>query len=285
MSKVEINILMGLPGSGKSTWRIKNTPSINNRFYGRHSSFCCDDYLWNENCTYNYGRYKTIPDIIKRNLSIDNDSEFVCIDGLFTTNAQIQEVIDVVHTCLPKFRNDEDYVIVIHHWKEDREACLHNDKYRRELSSATSIKNLLLEDPKDYKFDSVLRIKIVYHDVVRKTLYEGVFEPLSLYNGLNGELTSNTWTTGGTWGDCWGGKGECDPDPQPEFEEFDRLIERVAPNITFMKYKRLYSECVEILNDYECDYYGGRRTTARYRCDLKKLYDMMEEMNLIEAEQ
>ena len=80
MSKVEINILMGLPGSGKSTWRIKNTPSINNRFYGRHSSFCCDDYLWNENCTYNYGRYKTIPEIIKRNLIIDNDSEFVCID-------------------------------------------------------------------------------------------------------------------------------------------------------------------------------------------------------------
>jgi hypothetical protein len=280
MSKVEINILMGLPGSGKSTWRIKNTPEKSRRMYV--SSFCCDDYLWNENCTYNYGRYKTIPEIIKRNLDINNNSNFVCIDGLFTTNEQMQEVINVVHTCLPKFRNDEDFVIVIHYWKEDREACLHNDTYRRHLSSATSIKNLPLEDPKDYEFNSQLEIKIVYHDVVRKTIYEGVFEPLSLYNGLNGVLTSNSWTTGGTWGDCWGGKGECDAEPQPEFEEFDRLIERVAPNITFMKYKKLYNECVEILNDYECDYYGGRRTKAYYSCDLKKLYDMMEEMNLIE---
>jgi hypothetical protein len=283
MSKVEINILMGLPGSGKSTWRIKNEPTESRRMYV--SSFCCDDYMWNDNYEYNYGRYKTIPDIVKRYLDINNNSNFICIDGLFTTNAQIQEVIDVVHTRLPKFRNDEDFVIVIHHWKEDREACLFNDKYRRELSSETSIKNLPLEDPKNYEFDSILKIKIVYHDVVRKTVYEGVFEPLSAFNKFDGILTSNSWTTGGTWGNCWGDKGECEPEPQPEFEEFDRLIERVAPNITFMKYKRLYSECVEILNDYECDYYGGRRTTARYRCDLKKLYDMMEEMNLIEAEQ
>lgn len=283
MKKVEINILMGLPGSGKSTWRIKNTPSINDRFYGRHSSFCCDDYLWNENNTYNYGRYKTIPEIIKRNLDIDRDSEFVCIDGLFTTNAQIQEVIDTVHTCLPRFRNDENFVIVIHHWKEDREACLFNDKYRRELSSATSIKNLPLEDPKDYKFESILEVKIVYHDVIRKNIYEGIFEPLTVYNGLNGILTSNNWTTGGTWRDCWNNKGECTPDPQPEFEEFDRLVEKVAPNITFMKYKKLYNECVTVETDHEYDYYGGCCHKAYYKCDLRKLYDMMVEMNVIEV--
>ena len=34
MSKVEINILMGLPGSGKSTWRIKNEPTKNR--------YCCE---------------------------------------------------------------------------------------------------------------------------------------------------------------------------------------------------------------------------------------------------
>lgn len=203
MSKVEINILMGLPGSGKSTWRIKNEPSYTYRSFGRHSSFCCDDYMWNYNLDYNYGRYKTIPEIIKHNLSISNDSDFVCIDGLFTTNKQIQEVIDVVHTCLPHFRNDEDFVIVIHHWKENREACLFNDKYRRELSSATSIKNLPLEDPKDYEFNSILKIKIIYHDVIRKDVYEGIFEPLSAFNGFDGMLRSSDWTTGGTWGNCW----------------------------------------------------------------------------------
>ena len=280
MSKVEINILMGLPGSGKSTWRIKNEPK--HEYCCICSSFCCDDYMWNDNYEYNYGRYKTIPEIVKHNLFINNNSEFICIDGLFTTNSQIQEVIDVVHTCLPKFRNDEDFVIVIHHWKEDREACLFNDKYRRELSSETSIKNLPLEDPKDYKFDSILKIKIVYHDVVRKTVYEGIFEPLSAFNKFDGILTSNSWTTGGTWGNCWGDKGECEPEPQPEFEEFDRLIERVAPNITFMKYKRLYNECVTVETDYEYDYYGGCCNKAYYKCDLRKLYDMMEEMNLIE---
>lgn len=278
--KIEINVLMGLPGSGKSTWRIKNEPK--NKYCCKCSSFCCDDYMWDPNSTYNYGRYKTIPEIIKHHLSIDNFSDFICIDGLITTNTQVQEVIDVIHTCLPRFRNDDDFEIVIHHWKEDREACLFNDKYRRELSSATSIKNLPLEDPKDYKFNSILNVRIVYHDVIRKNVYEGIFEPLSAFNGFDGILTSNTWTTGGTWGNCWGDKGECDPEPQPEFEEFDRLVERVAPNITFMKYKRLYNECVTVENDYECDYYGGCCYKAYYKCDLRKLYDTMVEMNLIE---
>ena len=281
--KVEINVLMGLPGSGKSTWRIKNEPT-KNRYCCRFCSFCCDDYMWDPNSSYNYGRYKTIPEIIKHHLSIDNFSDFICIDGLITTNTQVQEVIDVIHTCLPKFRNDEDFVIIIHHWKEDREACLHNDAYRRELSSSTSIKNLPLEDPKDYKFESILEVKIVYHDVVRKNVYEGVFEPLSAFNNFDGMLRSNDWTTGGTWGDCWGNKGECTPESQPEFEQFDSLIERVAPNISFMKYKRLYNECVTVETNNEYDYYGGCCYKAYYMCDLRKLYDMMVEMNLIEAE-
>lgn len=281
MKKVEINILMGLPGSGKSTWRIKNEPK---NFGGSLCcSFCCDDYMWDPNSTHNYGRYKTIPEIIKRNLRIDNNFDFICIDGLITTNAQVQEVIDVIHTCLPRFRNDEDFVIVIHHWKEDREACLHNDAYRRELSSATSIMNLPLEDPKDYKFESILEVKIVYHDIVRKDIYEGIFEPLSAFNKFDGMLRSIDWTTGGTWGNCWGDKGEIDPEGQPEFEEFDKLVERVAPNISFMKYKRLYNECVSVETYNEYDYYGGCCHKAYYICDLRKLYDMMVEMNVIEV--
>ena len=280
MKKVEINVLMGLPGSGKSTWRIKNEPK--NIYSCRCSSFCCDDYMWNPNSDYNYGRYKTIPEIIKHYLRIDNTYDFVCIDGLITTNAQVQEVIDVIHTCLPRYKNNEDFEIVIHHWKEDREACLFNDKYRRELSSETSIKNLPLEDPKDYKFNSIINVRIVYHDVIRKNVYEGIFEPLSIYNGFDGILKSTNWTTGGTWGDCWGNLCECVPEKQPEFEQFDELIERVAPHITFIKYKKLYNNCVTVETDFEYDYYGGCCYKSYYKCDLRKLYDMMVEMNLIE---
>ena len=278
MKKVEINVLMGLPGSGKSSWRIKNEPK--NKYSRNCSSFCCDDYMWIPNSS-KYGRYKTIPDIIKHHLNISDKSEFICIDGLITTNAQVQEVIDVIHTCLPKYRNDEDFEIVIHHWKEDRDACLFNDKYRRELSSETSIKNLPLEDPKDYKFDSILNVRIVYHDVIRKNVYEGIFEHLNEFNEFDDTLTSSRWTTGGTWGDCWGNTGECFSDPQPEFEEFDKLIERIAPNITFVNYKKLYNECVTIETDDECDYYGGCCHKAYYKCDLHKLCDMMVEMKLI----
>ena len=90
-----------------------------------------------------------------------------------------------------------------------------------------------LEDPKDYKFNSILNIRIVYHDVIIKNVYEGIFEYLNEFNEFDDTLTSSKWTTGGTWGDCWGNTGECFSDPQPEFEEFDRLIERIAPNITF----------------------------------------------------
>jgi hypothetical protein len=288
MSKVEINILMGLPGSGKSTWRKRKEYE-----YGIHTayhcgcSFDCDDYLITPDDVYTYGKYNTVGEVVSRNLDIDDKYEFICIDGLNTTNEQIQELISIINIKVNKnpylqYRKEE-LRIIIHHWREDRESCLFNDAYRRDKSCKNSIMNLPLEDPKDYTFDSDIKIKIEYHDVERKNVYEGIMEPMSSYK-REGYLYSDTWCSGGDWADCWGNRGDCWTDDPVEFKEFDNLIERLCPNITFLQYKRIHSDCVTLETDYDYDYYGGCQHNSYYVCDMKKLYEMIKELGYITEE-
>ena len=94
-------------------------------------------------------------------------------------------------------------------------------------------------------------------------------------------LISNTWSLGGTYGSCWDDQlHSISAEPQPaSFVEFDNLIEKIDPNIGFLKYKKIYNNCVEISTYRDHDYYGGSTENAQFKCDLKKLYNMLEEYN------
>ena len=170
MEKIEIHILMGLPGSGKTTWRKRNE---NNRWGYNWYSIDCDNFLIENSDEYNFGRYNTIIDVIENRFEI-NPEKFMCIDGLITTNEQVNEIINLINKKVrKKFMNIDDFRIVIHHWRENRDNCLYNDKYRRNKSCKASIMNLPLEDPNGFNFKSDIEVKIEYHDVVKKTIYEG----------------------------------------------------------------------------------------------------------------
>lgn len=276
--KKEIHILMGLPGSGKTTWRKRNE-ALNGINGYSYCSLDCDEYLIEDPDAYNYGRYSSIPEVIKRIFNIYVD-RFMCIDGLITTNAQVKEIISLIHKKVQKEGYDNDnFIIVIHHWKENRENCLYNDKYRRDKSCKTSIMNLPLEDPNGYDFNSDIEVKIEYHDVIKKTIYEGEFEPIS--RNKDNILRSETWCSGGSWGDCWGNSGSCSTEEPVSFVELDNLLERICPNLTFLQYKKIERECVEVDTSYSYDYYGGCQHDSYYKCDLKKLYETMIEMGLI----
>jgi hypothetical protein len=276
--KKEIHILMGLPGSGKTTWRKRNE-SLNGINDISYCSLDCDEYLIEDPELYNYGRYSTIPEVIKHIFNINVD-RFMCIDGLITTNKQVKEIISLIHKKVKQnYYDNDNFIIVIHHWKENRENCLYNDKYRRDKSCKTSIMNLPLEDPNGYDFNSDIEVKIEYHDVLKKTIYEGEFEPISIKK--DNTLRSQTWCSGGSWGDCWGNSGSCSTEDPVSFVELDNLLERICPNLTFLQYKKIERECVEVETDYNYDYYGGCQHDSYYKCDLKKLYEIMIEMGLI----
>ena len=63
------------------------------------------------------------------------------------------------------------------------------------------------------------------------------------------------------------------------FDEFDELIEKICPTITFLQYKKLYKNCVRMEERDNSDYYSSTRE-AYWRCDLKELWNMLDEMGL-----
>jgi hypothetical protein len=102
------------------------------------------------------------------------------------------------------------------------------------------------------------------------------------YNIYGDVLTSCGWALGGSWGDCWGNSGSITPEPQPtSFEEFDRLIEKINKDISFMQYKNLYNSCVSTESKSEGDWYGGTAYYGYFQCDIRKLYAELNDRDLI----
>lgn len=279
--QVSITILYALPGSGKTYFATKMNSSIpmvdldaiiktqgTNKF-----SILAELGKQVNSKLYRYSKYES--------------SNSVIVDGLITTNVQLRDVIDSLTANLTQYQP----IFRLVYWNEDRDACLHNDEGRRELSAALSIKNLPYEKPNFQSFPELSQKRIQPMKVVKKspaiTWISEILRSLE-YSEYTIEhivdsmvLKSQDWSLGGTWGNCWGDSGTTEADAQPDFEEFDKVLEVVCPNITFLKYKKLMSECCEVKQNYERDYYGGGTTRAYHACDLKKLYDCLTEMNLI----
>jgi hypothetical protein len=99
-------------------------------------------------------------------------------------------------------------------------------------------------------------------------------------------MKSDTWCLGGTTGSCWGPEKHTvsASTPPTSFKEFDDVLERVCPNITFLQYKRIYNHSVLSDTEHHSDYYGGSVEYGFYVCDLPKLYEMLVEMKLIKKE-
>lgn len=105
------------------------------------------------------------------------------------------------------------------------------------------------------------------------------------YDLENNSIKSSSWSMGGSWASYTGATGTIEPEPQPQnFNEFDELIEKIVPDISFMKYKKIYAACVRVESKSENDYYGGCEYYGYYECDLYRLYESLDEMGLLEEE-
>ena len=270
----ELHLLMGLPASGKSYWAKEN---FNANSDMKH---------------YVGGELQNTRKVVK-----------ACIDGLITTIDDLTKVIDSTLTYIENryTRCDYQIKIYVHQWNDDRDTCLHNDKMRvnsgeRKVDSKVTIcthpyEYIQKDQLKKYRENShIVAIKFERHGVKKLNNYDIMFVPLIGYDRCKYSsdrikktkyMYSESWSAGGSWGDCWGNEGTISPDKPLNFKELDELFEKICPNITYLQYKKIQQECVEIDEYTEHDYYGGIEHLQRWKCDLEKLYEMLKEMKLI----
>jgi hypothetical protein len=91
------------------------------------------------------------------------------------------------------------------------------------------------------------------------------------------------WTVGGvTGGSCWGTEHiPRNAEPEPEFKDLDKILEQLCPDISFLQYKRLCREVIEIGEDTRNDYYGNYRDEAYKKVSLCRLWRVLSEQDLV----
>ena len=277
---------MGLPGSGKTHWVLELTDGYYNEPFrsrsdnSRYYSIDLDSYVKR--------KFKEIE--IKQKLSgVIRTTHYThaIVDGLLLTYSDVEKLLSLLDS------DDWSYVsqIVLHWWKPDVEMCLLNDKGRRSENASITIKNAKFEEP-DREFIEKLREKFPIlkdkkveaerHSIVLKPSWKAFAEEYDMYINRDGQVRSDTWSLGGTWRDCWDNQGTVSAEAEPNtFREFDNLLEKICPNISFLQYKSLYSEVVHYDTDSEGDYYGGSVTYAYRFFYPEALYNALKQRELI----
>lgn len=307
----EFHILVGLPGSGKTYWATHNYPT--NYFLNHNGRMIvdldkfkdCGDKMLMNALDEEFKNYMTACHVNR----VD-----VCIDGLVTTYDDLYNLIYGIlmymqHKCTWKLNKfgDFKFSFIIHQWDENREVCIYNDNMRnRDVKAKSSIKNLpyeninvkqvenhlrsnlVIEKILGDSYDSkVVQIEKIEHKVKKTTLYKTLFEPECVYqhNDPCAEkgryIYSESWSLGGEGGNYLGKKWSVSKQEQKEFVELDDFLIKVAPNISFLQYKRIFNHCVDKVEWHEYDYYSAGTDETCWRCDMKKLYETLKEMNLI----
>lgn len=299
----EIHILMGLPGSGKSTF-AKDFKNKKHR---------CQIIDFDEMMAVSAGRNpsKHIKAQLKGKISFG--AENLILDGLFLSSDAIVETVCTTMWSLVE-KNNNSYLfqmkkakdssvqlhvsIIIHRWDEDRETCLKNDGGRRSKDSAITILNAVYEMPdleliKDkisgYASDigcKIIGIEQVNHKVELKEDWKRYYNSYGIHVDDDGNLRSEEWSKGGTCGSCWDSNlSHVSGEKTPNFDELDEFLERISPNITFLQYKKIWKECVWEETETKGDYYGGSITYAWWVCNLEGMHTLLEEFGYTSKEE
>lgn len=265
---VTLYLTMGLPGSGKSTWSIELCQSDKRIYYvdfDRLSESFKQSLL---------GHLQNLPSFYSNGSIIDS-----CI---FNTN----DILSLLSYLVPTSSYNK---LEIHYWKPDIEACLWNDRGRRKEDSEITIKNAKIEYPdlkviESYVLENIPSIdqcKVVEHKVERKPEWK-VFADESELHYDKKNITSSSWSGGGTYENCWGTGGSIVAEEPVNFDEFDEILEKFAPDISHKMYKEIWNNTVDVENYGESDYYGGYETKHYYTFNLPIFYQYLIDNNLIE---
>ncbi len=286
MSKT-LHVTVGLPGSGKTSWaqekcyasrggggwRSYSSPTV--------SHIDVDTYLKN---SYYKAHYKDEFEYISRNMS-SGYNEYI-IDTFIASN-------DSLINLLKKVVVSGITHVDIHYWEPNVEACIWNDRGRREEDSTITIKNAKIEVPDIERIQKELdltgkkvKVSLTKHKTEKKADWKVFYEEVCKKHGHmdeRGWINGESWCMGGTWGNCWGDSGTVSGEAPPEtFSALDGILEEVCPDISFLKYKKIWSQIVDTDEYGESDYYGGSTSHANYRFKVEGLYETLKEMGLYE---
>jgi hypothetical protein len=121
-----------------------------------------------------------------------------------------------------------------------------------------------------------------YYPAVREDKKNGIKGQKSYY-GPTVRLKQK-WITGGDWGgNCWSeersGYGPT-PDPEPEFNDLDQILEKVAPSMRFLEYKNLMSK-VKYSDHTEYEYYGNHTSYGIKELKVDDIWDFLKERGYV----
>lgn len=269
MEYINVEILNGLPGSGKSYYAVKRKQEL--AASGKYSK---DGVV--------------ILDLDKKYSSFAmelNHAEYVIADGLFLTNDAICKFIQKLESYK---RSYFEFRYTIVHWNEDRDACLHNDFNRRTTDSEATIRSAVFEAPDpEYIFkETGINVSVKEMKVIRKP---DVFNKIdkTLDSQIEGDfLYSDDWVIGGTTRgydyDYNTVYDSVSVDERPMFEELYDFLEKVCPSLDIVHFRKLYKSFVKTETFEENDYYSSL-IKQRYMCNLKDVLKYLEDLHLLDS--
>ena len=277
----ELHILVGLPGSGKSTFAHK----LVSENYGL--GFIADFDKIKKGLKPKYSMSDQMAYVERSAIPYSFNGKILIADGLFLTQKDVEWVINMYCNSSYFKARYSVKLWVIDYWVPDIDSCLWNDIGRRTVDSESTIKNAIVEKPdiELIKKDcSVSNIVLHTHSVIRKpqSIVDALEHGVDISDIVDDMyIESDSWSLGGE-GRTWMGETYyIDAEKPCDFEKFDGLLEEICPSITFLHYKKLFSNCVEVCERDNSDYYSSCKE-AYYRCDLTKLFDMLREMGYLE---
>ena len=289
MDIMKFHIMYGLPGSGKTYFCSTQCENTNQTYID------LDYELRNNHQNFENSLRK----LINEHCSCGFEDYY--LDGLFTTKESLSILISVISEVVEKRQLPTD--IVIHAWNEDRETCMKNDFKRRSLSSESSIKNMPFDEVPSLsskfvdeiispeKKKAINNISICRHMVVLKPEYKTFFDKVGLFLSEENEhicwkrrsfkqskyLISQRWSLGGTVCSYTGATSIIGAESPREFSELDDLLISIDEDLPYLLYKKIYNDCVKIVETNESDYYGGNETFNHYELDLEAMYYLIDE--------
>lgn len=270
-----LTLITGLPGSGKTT--LAQSLANAQTWYIPLDQFPVHNKL-----------SEKVRETIKR-----KEINHIVLEGLISNNGFYQ-ILDL-------FKSFPQMSVDIISFKNDIATCLWNDAVRHRDQNATiTIQHAQLVLPRLKSFEARYpnwTFTMTKKNVVKAPVPEAIAWAQS--NGIELEkkmreyhynsdgpalyINSDSWCLGGTSGNCYDSEtSEVNADVEPaSFNELDKLLERICPQLGFLQYKGIMRDCVETVSWYSSDYYGGCVGYAAYSCDIMKLHRKLQEYKLI----
>lgn len=268
-----LRILIGLPGSGKTCFAKKLARNPGVVVFGENERQDKDWRIYKRNSGKRYAPMSS-EELFQNVSAFGQPAGTFIMDGLFLSTERVLEAIRAASTAY------QLKTVTLDYWPENKEECLRNDYLRRRIGSSLSIRNLSICVDFDEIRRSYPQMRVKYHTVYHTPDWAIFFRP---YLPLENEeiLRSDDWVIGGESYDLDGNSYPITPDePIVKFRELDILLMKICPNLPYLQYQEIFSDCVTVSEEEESDYYT-RCTKRFFVCNLRKVYEKLDEFGFI----